>query len=216
MALLLVLASGRTINAMRSASQWREVASPAPRRLERRARAARGGRQETHMAGNNSFDITSGVDMQEVDNAVNQTNKELGQRYDFRTVKFEIVLDKEKKNITLTAPDDYRLDLIWDVLLSKMAKRNVPLKNLKREAALESAGSTKKQLVTLQQGIPTEKAKEIVKWLKDQKYKKVTSAIQAEQVRVTSPSRDELQVVIAALKRQDFGIDLQFGNYRSS
>lgn len=166
------------------------------------------------MAGTQSFDITTGCDLQEVDNAVNQANKELGQRYDFRGVKFELVLDKAKNQITISAPDSHKLEAIWDVLHAKLHKRNVPTRNLQRGAAQDAAGGTQRQVVTLQQGISTETAKKIVKWIKDQKFKKAQGSIQAEQVRVTSPSRDELQEVMAGLRAQDFGVELKFGNYR--
>jgi cyclic-di-GMP-binding protein len=166
------------------------------------------------MAANSTFDITSGVEMQEVDNGVNNALKELTQRYDFRNVKFGIELKQKEKQIILTAPDEQRLDAVWDVLQSKMHKRGVPLKNLKREKVEQAAGSTSRQVVTLKQGIETEVAKEIVKFIKDAKLKKVQASIQADQVRVASPSRDELQNCIALLKSKDFGVDLQFGNFR--
>lgn len=167
------------------------------------------------MAANQSFDITTGCDLQEVDNAVNQTNKELGQRFDFRGVKFSIELKRAEKLILLTAPEEYKLDALWDVLQSKLVKRGVPLRNVKRETAEKAGGDTLRQKLTLTQGIESEKAKEIAKWIKDQKWKKVQASIQAEQLRVTSPSRDELQTAIAALKTQDFGIELKFGNFRT-
>lgn len=167
------------------------------------------------MANTNSFDITTGCDLQEVDNAVNQTHKELSQRYDFRGVTFEISFKRAENLIQLAAPDDYKLNAIWDVLQGKMVKRGVPVKNLKRENVEQAAGSTVRQKITLTQAISTDIAKEIVKYIKDQKLKKVQAAIQAEQVRVSSPSRDELQNVMALLRQKDFGIELKFGNYRS-
>lgn len=167
------------------------------------------------MAANQSFDITTGCDLQEVDNAVNQTNKELGQRFDFRGVKFSIELKRAEKLILLTAPEEYKLDAIWDVLQSKLVRRGVSLKNVKREAHEKAGGDTLRQKLTLVQGIETEKAKEIAKWIKDQKWKKVQASIQGEQLRVTSPSRDELQTVMAALRTKDWGIELKFGNFRS-
>ena len=167
------------------------------------------------MAANQSFDITTGCDLQEVDNAVNQTNKELGQRFDFRGVKFSIELKRAEKLILLTAPEEYKLDAIWDVLQSKLVRRGVSLKNVKRETNETAGGHTLRQKLTLVQGIETEKAKEIAKWIKDQKWKKVQASIQGEQLRVTSPSRDELQTVMAALKTKDWGIELKFGNFRS-
>ncbi|MBC7793665.1 MAG: YajQ family cyclic di-GMP-binding protein, partial [Clostridia bacterium] len=148
------------------------------------------------MAANQSFDVTSGVDMQEVDNAVNNTNKELATRYDLRGVKFSIELKKTEKQILLTGPDAYRLDMIWDVLLGKMNKRGVPIQNLKRGDIEEAGGMSKRQTIELQQGVPMEIAKEIVKFIKEAKLKKVQAQIQGEQVRVQSPSRDDLQECI--------------------
>lgn len=153
--------------------------------------------------------------MQEVDNAVNIANKELATRYDLRGVKFSVELKKTEKQILLTGPDEYRLDMLWDVLLSKMNKRGVPIQNLKRGDIEEAGGMTKRQKIDLQQGIPMENAKEIVKFIKDAKLKKVQAQIQGEQVRVQSPSRDELQNAMALLKQQDFKVSLQFGNFRS-
>jgi cyclic-di-GMP-binding protein len=167
------------------------------------------------MPATNSFDITSGVDLQEVDNAINQALKEIAQRYDFRGVVFEIALKKLEKVITLAAPDEFKLDAIWEIVLGRMAKRGVPAKNLKRGDLEKAAGSTVRQTVTLQQGIPIEAAKDIVKWVKDAKLKKVQASIQADQVRVTSPSRDDLQAAMAGLRAQDFGVELKFGNFRT-
>jgi len=167
------------------------------------------------MAVTQSFDITSGCDLQEVDNAVNQATKEIAQRYDFKDVKVGIELLKKENQIVLTGPDDFKLKAMWEVLQAKMVRRGVPVRNLKPGEIRPAGGSTVRQEITLQQGIPTETARAIVKFIKDQKLKKVQAAIQGEQVRISSPSRDELQNVIALLKKQDYGIELQFGNYRS-
>jgi len=167
------------------------------------------------MAANQSFDITTGCDLQEVDNAVNQTIKEINQRYDFKGVKVGIDFRRDDGKIVLTAPDDYKLKASWEILQSKMVRRQVPLKNLKEGSVEPAGGATVRQEITLQQGIPTETARAIVKYLKDKKLKKVQASIQKDQVRVTSPSRDELQNVIGLLKEEDFGIELDFGNYRS-
>lgn len=167
------------------------------------------------MAGLNSFDITSTIDLQEVDNAVNQARKELGQRYDFKGSAAAIDLDQKANTLTLTAEDNFKIESVWDVLQTRLVRRNVAVKNMKRGDVETASGGTVKQVITLQQGIPTDAAREIVKHLKDLKLKKVTAAIQADQVRVSSPSRDELQAAMAALRAKDFGVALQFGNYRS-
>jgi uncharacterized protein YajQ (UPF0234 family) len=167
------------------------------------------------MAANPSFDITSTVDLQEVDNAVNQATKEVGQRYDFKGAHVEIDFNKAESTITLAADDAFRVQQIWDVLQSKMIKRGVPVKNLELGDPQPASGSTVRQVVSLQQGIPTDTGKAIVKFLKDEGLKKVQASIQSDQVRVTSPSKDELQEAMQRLRGHDFGIELQFGNYRS-
>ncbi len=161
-----------------------------------------------------SFDVTVGCDLQEVDNAVNQARKELAQRYDFKDVKFEIDFRRAENQIVLSTPDEFKLNAIWEVLQSKMVRRGVPPRNLKRNMVEAAAAGTVRQQIDLQQGIPVETAREIVKLIKDQKLKKVQSAIQGDQVRISSPSRDELQGVISLLKGHDFGMELKFGNYR--
>ena len=167
------------------------------------------------MAGNQSFDVTSGVDMQEVDNAVNNANKELAQRYDFRGVEYKLELKRAEKVIQIQAEDAFKLNAIWDVLAGKIVKRNVPVKNLKREEIEKASSFAVRQTITLQQGVPMEIAKEIVKFIKDAKLKKVQAQIQGDQVRVISPSRDELQNVMALLRGHDFKLELSFGNFRS-
>ncbi len=161
-----------------------------------------------------SFDVTSTVDLQEVDNAVNQARKELAQRYDFKGSKASIDFARGENRIDLVADDTFKMDAVWDVLQTRMVRRGVPVKNLKLSDVEPIAGGLVKRTVTLQQGIPTEAAKSIVKYLKDQKLKKVQAAIQADQVRVSSPSEDDLQGAIRLLKTQDVGVELQFGNYR--
>ena len=165
------------------------------------------------MAQTFSFDVTSNIDMPEVDNAVNQARKEIGQRFDFKGSIAQIDLDQKANTLTLTAEDNFKLESVWDVLQTRLIKRNVPVKNLKRGDIIPASGSTVKQVITLQQGIPIDAAKDIVKHLKDLK-KKVQAAIQADQVRVSSASKDELQTAMQALRAQDFGVALQFGNYR--
>jgi uncharacterized protein YajQ (UPF0234 family) len=167
------------------------------------------------MATQASFDITSNVDLQEVDNAVNQAKKELGQRYDFKGSSAEIVFDRGENTLTLSAEDTFKLDAVWDILQTRLIRRNVPVKNMKLGEVENATGMTVKRKIDLQQGVPTEAAKEIVKFLKDQKMKKVQASIQGDQVRVTSASKDDLQDAIRVLKGHDFGIELQFGNYRS-
>ena len=166
------------------------------------------------MAANYSFDVTSNIEMPEVDNAVNQARKEIAQRFDFKGSIAAIDLDQKAATLTLTAEDNFRLEAVWDVLQTRLIKRQVPVKNLKRGDVIPSAGSSVKQVITLQQGIPTEAAREIVKHLKDLKLKKVQAAIQGDQVRISSPSKDDLQGAMGALRAKDFGIALQFGNYR--
>src|SRR5207244_10977615 len=147
-----------------------------------------------------SFDVTSGVDLQEVDNAVNQAKKEISQRYDFKGSKSSIELKRAENLIELVADDEYKMQAVWDVLLTRMVRRGVPTKNLKPAEIEKMAGDLVRRTVTLQQGIPIETSREIVKFLKDQKMKKVQAAIQADQLRVSSSSRDELQSAIQALK----------------
>ena len=161
-----------------------------------------------------SFDITSTVDLQEVDNAVNQAKKELAQRYDFKGSRAAIDLNKTDNTIVLTADDDFKMTALWEILQTRMVRRGVPTRNLTLGDVERAANDTVKRTVKLQQGIPTEAAKDIVKFLKDRKLKKVTAAIMADQVRVTSPSKDELQEAMRQLREQDFGCALQFGNYR--
>jgi cyclic-di-GMP-binding protein len=167
------------------------------------------------MAKNSTFDITSNIDLQEVDNAINQASKEVGQRYDFKGATAEIDFDKEAATLTLLADDDYRLKSLIDVVQTKLIKRGVPIRNLDYGSIEPASGGKVRQVVTLQQGISTEKGKEIVKEIKNAGFKKVQAQIQDDQVRVQSPSIDELQAVIRFLKEKDFGLELQYGNFRS-
>ena len=166
------------------------------------------------MAQLNSFDITSTVDLQEVDNALNQARKEIAQRYDFKGSKAAIDFNRGEHTITLTAEDHMKIEALWEVIQVRLVRRSVPVKNLKPGDIEPAAGGSVRRVVSLQQGIPTETAREIVKFLKDRKLKKVQAAIQADQVRVSAPARDDLQEAIRALREHDFGIELQFGNYR--
>lgn len=167
------------------------------------------------MAANQSFDITTGCDLQEVDNAVNQAVKEIRQRYDFKGLNVSIDFRRTENKLVLKAPDEFKLRSMWDVLLEKMVRRHVPVKNLQQGKAQPSLGGTVTQEIDLQQGIPIETARAIVKLIKEMKIKKVQGEIQGDQVRVVSPSRDDLQTVMRRLKEQDFGVELKFGNYRS-
>jgi uncharacterized protein YajQ (UPF0234 family) len=166
------------------------------------------------MANPASFDITSGVDLQEVDNAVNQARKEVAQRYDFKGSRASIDFNRAENTITLTADDDYKMTALWDVLQSRLVRRGVPTKNLTPGELERAANDTVRRVIALQQGIPADAAREIVKFIKDRKLKRVQAAIQADQVRVSSASKDDLQEAIRLLRDQDFGVALQFGNYR--
>jgi uncharacterized protein YajQ (UPF0234 family) len=166
------------------------------------------------MAAPVSFDITSGVDLQEVDNAVNQARKEIAQRYDFKGSRAAIELNQKENTIVLTADDDFKMTALWEILQGRLVRRGVPTKNLTPGDVERAANDTVRRIVTLQQGIPSEAARDIVKFLKDRKLKKVQAAIQADQVRVSSSSKDDLQEAIRVLREHDFGVALQFGNYR--
>ena len=165
------------------------------------------------MAQQNSFDIVSEVDRAEIGNAINQTMKEVGQRFDFKGSEARVAL--EDKELVLTAEDETRLHNMNDIFQQKLVRRGVPLKALSYGKAEPAAGGTLRQRVQIQQGIPQDKAKEVVKFIKDTKAK-VQAAIQGETVRVTGKDRDTLQDVIAKLKAKDFGINMQFTNYRSN
>ena len=166
------------------------------------------------MASNSSFDVTTDLDLQEVDNGVNQTTKEISQRYDFKGTKCTIELDRKAGTISIDADDEYKLKAVVQVLREKLAKRGVPLKNLdEKEAEIGTMGRAR-QVIGLKQGIDSETAKKIVKDVKDQGFKKVQVQIQGEELRVTSPSKDTLQEVMAYLRTKDFGVELKFGNYR--
>jgi cyclic-di-GMP-binding protein len=166
------------------------------------------------MAQQNTFDIVSEIDHAEVVNAVNQALKEVHTRFDFKGSKSEIELEGQEA-IVLTSDDEYKLKSLNDILQTKLVKRGVPLKGLTYGRVESALGGTVRQRIALQQGIPQEKAKEIVKFIKDTKLK-VQSSIQGDALRVAGRDRDILQEVIAALRDHDFGIDMQFTNYRSN
>jgi cyclic-di-GMP-binding protein len=166
------------------------------------------------MAQNSSFDVSTNLDLQEVDNAVNQATKEIAQRYDFKGTKCTIEFDRKEGALKIDADDEYRLKAVMQVLREKLAKRGVPLKNLdEKEIELGTMGRAR-QAIGLKQGIDSETAKKISKEVRDQQFKKVQVQIQGEELRVMSPSKDTLQEVMAFLRSKDFGIELKFGNYR--
>jgi len=163
------------------------------------------------MAGECSFDVASKVDLQEVDNAVHQTMREIGQRFDFKGSVANVT--REEHALLLTAEDDFKLKQTLEILEGKLVKRQVPLKALTRGKVEPAAGGRVRQRIDLQQGIPTEKARELVKLIKGAKFK-VQAQIQEDQVRVFGRDRDELQAVIQFLRQQELGIHMQFVNYR--
>jgi hypothetical protein len=165
------------------------------------------------MADEHSFDIVSRVDMQEVSNAVQQALKEMSQRFDFKGSKSGIELNKDKAEIVLIADNDYKLKSLTEILKGKLVKRNVSLKALTFGQVEKAAGDTVRQMVTLQQGLSSERAKDIVKLIKDMKLK-VQSEIQKDQVRVRAKKIDDLQSVIGMLKGRDFDFHIEFINYR--
>ncbi len=165
------------------------------------------------MADQSSFDVVSRVDMQEVKNALDQTMKEIRQRFDFKNSKSEITLNEKDSELVVVSDDEYKLKAVLDILKGKCVKRNVSLKALGYGNVEEASGGTVRQVIKIQSGLTTEKAKEISKELRDAKLK-VQAQIQGDQVRVQSKSKDELQGAIAFLKQKDFGVDLQFINYR--
>lgn len=167
------------------------------------------------MAQENSFDIVSKVDVQEVRNAIDQAVKEVRQRFDLKNSHSEIDLAEGDKEIQLASAAEYSLETIKEILGQKLVKRGVSLKNLSYGKIEQGAGQSVRQKITLQQGIPTEKAKEIVKLVKDSK-KKVQASIQGDSVRIAGKNRDDLQEVIALLRGKDLGVELQFTNYRTN
>lgn len=163
------------------------------------------------MAKDASFDVVSKVDMQEVDNAVNQTKKEISQRFDFKGTKSEVTASEN--NVTILADDDFKLKSIIDILQSKLFKRGISIKNLDYGKVEEASQGMVRQIITVKQGIDTELAKKIVKELKGSKIK-VQSQIMDDQIRVSGKNRDDLQAAIAFIKENDYDLDLQFTNYR--
>jgi uncharacterized protein YajQ (UPF0234 family) len=167
------------------------------------------------MAQDNSFDVVSKVDLPELTNAIQQSLKEVHTRFDLKDSKSNITLEEKETQIVLTSADDYKLKAVNDILQGKMVKRGISLKALTYGAIEPAAGGTVRQKVTLQQGIAGEKAKEIVKTIKNSKLK-VQASIQGDVVRISGKDRDVLQQAISVLKQNDFGIDMQFTNYRTN
>lgn len=163
----------------------------------------------------NTFDIVSKIDLNEVLNAVQQTSKEVQTRYDLKGSKSSVELSEKDHKILLASSDEYKLKAVVEILGQKLVKRNVPLKGLEYGTITSASGGSVRQEITLQQGIATEKAKDIVKLIKDSKLK-VQASIQGDVVRVSGKDRDVLQQAIAVLKGKDFGIDMQFTNYRTN
>jgi cyclic-di-GMP-binding protein len=168
------------------------------------------------MASSSSFDVTTGVDLQEVDNAVNQAQKEIGQRYDFKGANVSIEFNRAEDQLVLIADSDFRMKALFDVLQAKLIKRGVPVKNLDIGDTKPAGGDTVRKEITLKTALDSDTAKKVAATIKEAKLKKVQAAIQGDQVRITSPSRDELQEVIALLrsKEKEFDVELKFGNYR--
>ena len=165
------------------------------------------------MAQDNSFDIVSKVDIQEVRNAIDQAMKEIRQRFDLKDSHSDVKLEGSD-SIQLASANEYKLEAVKEILGQKLVKRGVSLKNMTYDKLEQAAGQSMRQKISLQQGIPAEKAKEIVKLVKDSK-KKAQASIQGDTVRVSSKDRDELQAIIAMLRAKDLGLDLQFTNYRT-
>ena len=165
------------------------------------------------MADQNSFDVVSKVDMQEVKNAIEQALKEIHQRFDFKGTKTELTLKEKENELVIVSDDEYKLTSVVDILKAKLIKRNVSVKAFTFGTVEPALGGTVRQTAKIQNGLAIEKAKEIVKEIKEGKFK-AQAQIQGDQLRVLSKSRDELQVVITFLKGKDFGVDLQYTNYR--
>ena len=166
------------------------------------------------MAQSYSFDVTTGVDLQEVDNAVNQAQKEVAQRYDFKGSTAAIEYKRAEEMLVLTAEDDFRMTALFDILQSKLIKRGVPVKNLDIGDTKEASGGSARKEIKLKTALDKETAKKVAQAIKDAKLKKVQASIQEDQVRVSAPDKDELQSAISLLRKGDYGVELKFGNYR--
>ena len=166
------------------------------------------------MPQNASFDVTTGVDLQEVDNAINQAQKEVAQRYDFKGTNATIEFKRAEEMIVLAASSDFQMNALLDIVESKLVKRQVPIKNLDIGEIKPAGGDTVRREIKLKTALDSDTARKVAADLKAAKLKKVQAAIQGDQVRVSAPSRDELQAAIAVLRKGDYGVELKFGNYR--
>jgi hypothetical protein len=166
------------------------------------------------MPQNASFDVTTGVDLQEVDNAINQAQKEVAQRYDFKGSNATIEFKRAEEMILLQANSDFQMNALLDIVQSRLVKRQVPIKNLDIGEIKPAGGDTVRREIKLKTALDSDTAKKVAAAIKDAKLKKVQASIQADQVRVTSPSKDDLQDAMALLRKGDFGVELKFGNYR--
>ena len=166
------------------------------------------------MAQNFSFDVTTGVDLQEVDNAINQAQKEIAQRYDFKGSKAVIEFKRAEAVLNLTADNDFQMKSLLDVVQTRLIKRHVSVKNLDIGEIKPAGNDTVKREIKLKTALDSETAKKVSTAIKDAKLKKVQASIQGDQVRVSSPSKDDLQAAMALLRGNDFGVELKFGNYR--
>ncbi len=166
------------------------------------------------MASQSSFDVTTGVDLQEVDNAVNQAQKEIAQRYDFKGSVATIEFSRAEGTLNLTAESEFRMQALFDVLQGRLIKRGVPVKNLDVGDIKPAGGDRVTRQVKLKMSLDGDTAKKVSAAIKDAKLRKVQAAIQGDQVRVSSPSKDDLQAAMSLLRSHDFGVELKFGNYR--
>jgi uncharacterized protein YajQ (UPF0234 family) len=166
------------------------------------------------MAKSSSFDITTGCDFQEIDNALNQARKEIVNRFDFKNIVAEINFDHSTNSIEIRTVDNFKLDAIWAILVSKFIARKVPLENIKRNPSENASASSVKQSLSLVQNIEPDTARAITNYVKEMKLKRTQAQNQKESIRVSSPNRDDLQKVMSNLENEDWGIKLLFGNYR--
>ena len=166
------------------------------------------------MPAQSSFDVTTGVDLQEVDNAINQAQKEIAQRYDFKGSKSTIEFKRAEAMLLLVTDSDFQMRALFDVVQAKLIKRGVSVKNLDIGEIKQAGGDTVRREIKLKTALDSDTAKKVAAAIKDAKLKKVQAAIQGDQVRVSSPSKDELQQAMAILRQKDFGVELKFGNYR--
>jgi uncharacterized protein YajQ (UPF0234 family) len=166
------------------------------------------------VATSSSFDVTTGVDLQEVDNALNQAQKEIAQRYDFKGAQTTLEFKRAESMILLLADSDMRMRAMMDIIQGKLIKRGVPVKNLDIGEVKPAGGDTLRREVKLKMALDSDTAKKVAAAIKDAKLKKIQASIQGEQVRISGPSKDDLQAAMQLLRGQDFGVELKFGNYR--